>query len=90
MANMTRDEIEEQAGDGVLFLGTEEGEFDSAIMGLSSRDGHPCLVYDVVSVVEILVSQGMTHEDAMGWYDFNIAPAYLGPATPLYVTPLGA
>jgi hypothetical protein len=86
---ITREEIEERAGDSVLFLGSEEGEFDRAIIGLSARNGYPCVVYDVAAVVAILVSQGMTYDDAMEWYDFNIASAYMGASTPMYVETFG-
>jgi len=83
--NLTRGDIDEMSDCPLLFVGDADGAFDSAILGVSSRDGYPCLVYSTSGIIEILVAQGMTEEVAEEWYDFNIATTYLGRSTPMYV-----
>jgi hypothetical protein len=47
------------------------------------------LVYDIGKVIDILQERdGMTHEDAVEFFDFNIAGAYLGKGTPLFISSL--
>ena len=47
------------------------------------------LVYDIGKVVNILQERdGMTYEDAVEFFDFNIAGAYLGKGTPVFINSL--
>ena len=47
------------------------------------------LVYDIGKVIAILQERdGMTYEDAVEFYDFNIAGAYLGKGTPVFINSL--
>ena len=47
------------------------------------------LVYDIKKVIDILQERdGMTHEDAIEFYDYNIAGAYLGKGTPVFINSL--
>lgn len=43
------------------------------------------LVYDENKIIEILMEQGMDSEEAMEFYEFNIAGAYLGANTPVII-----
>jgi hypothetical protein len=36
-------------------------------------------------VIEILMDQGMDHDEAIEYYEFNIVGAYVGEQTPLFV-----
>jgi hypothetical protein len=57
--------------------------FDDALIGMSSC--HKA-VYSVESIIAILrMDDQMTEEDAWDYYDYNIACAYVGEFTPLYV-----
>jgi hypothetical protein len=68
--------------DGLL---TADG-FDAAIIGIGSRCGQPDIVaYDVEKVIEILTEDGMSHEEAVEFYDFNIVGGWQGERTPLWV-----
>lgn len=60
---------------------------DDAILGVARRCGQPDLIaYDVDKVIEILVTRdGMSHEEAVEFFDFNIEGAWLGEATPVWV-----
>lgn len=69
----------------MLFLGTGE-EFDSAIIGITTRDGSHVLVYDIDAIIDVLMKDNeMDFDDAWEWYGYNIERAYMGPRTPLYV-----
>lgn len=79
-----REEIEEVNPDA-LFIG-EAGDtsFDEAIVGIGERCGQPALiVYDADKIVEVLVKQGMTGDEAREYASFNIYEAWLGPNTPI-------
>ena len=58
--------------------------FDEAIIGFSY--GCCRAVYDIDQVLDILQrDDGMTREDAMEHFDYNIAGSYVGPKTPIFV-----
>ena len=58
---------------------------DAAIIGVGARCGQPDIVaYDVEKVLEILVARdGMSYEEALEFYEFNIEGAWVGDQTPL-------
>jgi len=60
---------------------------DEAFLGLGSRINSPTLaMYDVEKCLDILVKRdGMTYEEAREFFDFNIAGAWLGEYTPIFV-----
>lgn len=57
--------------------------FDNAIIGFDENARR--LVYDVDVVIDILIEDGMTYDEAIEYYDFNIASAYIGEGTPIFV-----
>jgi hypothetical protein len=64
--------------------------FDEAIIGPAmvwnggSMDAR--LVYDAEKIREVLMERdGMSHEDAREFIEFNIEGAYVGPQTPVLV-----
>lgn len=61
--------------------------FDECIIGAGSRCGQPTLaVYSVQKIIETLVERdGMTYEDAVEHFNFNIVGAWVGPKTPIFV-----
>lgn len=68
----------------VLLL--EPASMDAAITGLVSRaDGLHAVCYDTQKVIEVLIAEGMAPEDAEEFFDFNIAGAYLGANTPVFL-----
>lgn len=80
---MTREECVEAAGgdDELLFA---DG-FDEAILGVAQRFNDLFVVYDKQKVLTIMVKRdGMTHEEAMEFFDFNIVGAFVGPYTPAF------
>ena len=55
---------------------------DHAIMGYSS-DGR--VVYSADQIIGGLMNQGMTNEEAVEYFHFNIEGAYVGEFTPIYM-----
>jgi len=79
---MCREEIEEINPDALLCDG-----FDEAIIGLAERINlGPVVAYDVDKMLEIMVERdGMTYEEAMEYFDYNILGAWMGENTPVYI-----
>ena len=87
---MNREQIAEQYGEEILLLDPPE-QFDPCILGFASRCGMEAVaVYDEAKVINALVDEGMTPEEAIEWYEFNIAGAYLGERTPMFMRGLEA
>lgn len=81
----SREEIIELIGEdqNIIFY---DG-IDDAIIGLTERIGmEPIVAYDVDKVIEILVeTDGMTHEEAIEHYEYNIIGGYVGELTPVFI-----
>ena len=56
--------------------------FDEAIIGVDHAGMR--LIYSVKKCLEVLVSQGMTMEDAVEHFEFNVSGAYVGEQTPVW------
>lgn len=68
--------------------------FDEALVGIAelfSAEGRVHLAaYDTGKVIEILMrgdeaDEGMDYESAVEHFNFNIAGAYVGPGTPVFI-----
>lgn len=56
---------------------------DEAIIGTSTKD---LAVYDIYKIIAILVARdGMTEEEALEFFEFNIDGSYMGEQTPIFV-----
>ena len=56
---------------------------DGGIIGIEENSMR--LVYSKSKVIEILMSEDMTEEDALEHYYYNIVGAYVGEKTPIFV-----
>jgi hypothetical protein len=56
--------------------------FEEAIIGVDEQSMR--LVYSVSKCINILIDQGMTEEDAMEHFSFNVAGSYVGEQTPIW------
>ena len=68
--------------DAIVF--TEEW-YDGAIIGFSTEGN---VIYDYYKLVEALMNHdGMTHEDAVEWVDYNMVrgAAYMGEKRPIVI-----
>ncbi len=71
--------------EGLLFL--SEPEFDVAILGVAERIGmSPIVAYDTAKIIDILCERdGMEGDEAAEYFEFNIAGAYVGDRTPIFI-----
>jgi hypothetical protein len=62
-------------------------EYDSALLGMVSRaNGLEVACYDYHKVIHVLEKRhGMTNEDAIEYFEFNILGAYMGAYTPCFL-----
>ena len=79
-----RNELAEHFGNDLLFA----DNFDNAIIGVSM--GISCgtkVVYDANEMARTLVvSEGITEEEAWEYLEFNTFNAYVGENTPIFVS----
>jgi hypothetical protein len=61
--------------------------FEDALIGLAQQFNRDLAVYDFNKCIDILVAQGMTHEEAHEYMDFNVTGAWVGEYTPLFLKP---
>jgi len=60
--------------------------FDDCIIGLAERCGsNNVLAYDAKKIFKKLVKQGMTEDEAVEHFYFNISGAYVGEGTPVFI-----
>ena len=86
---MTREERLEEWIDGLAErepeLITYDG-LDEAIIGLGQQfTSTTAIAYDLEKVIGILVDSGMTHDDAVEHFHFNILGGWVGVHTPIFV-----
>jgi hypothetical protein len=60
--------------------------FEDALIGLGWQCHQRVAVYDMDRCIEILVGQGMSYEEAVEFFHFNVVGTYAGPATPIFVS----
>lgn len=70
--------------------GTEEyivlDGLDECLVGVIERFGtEPVLLYDTRKIIEKLQKDGLTEEEAVEYYAFNIAGGYFGERTPAFL-----
>jgi len=64
---------------------------DEAIIGeVSSYGRDETILYSVQKIIDILIERdGMTPDEALEFYDFNIAGSYLGEGMPTFLNDIG-
>jgi len=76
LSNMT-----DRYGDMLIMEG-----YNDCIEGVCIQFGKPpCIIYNREKVINTLVSQGMTIEEAEDFHEFNQAGAYMGENTPVFM-----
>ena len=73
--------MDEAGGDELLFA---DG-FDEAIIGIAYVRGSAVVVYDEELVIKSLTEAGLGEIAAREYFDFNVAGAYVGEQTPVFV-----
>ena len=56
--------------------------YNEAIIGVSSKE---IVVYSIQKIVEILMAEGLSDEEALEFFEYNIEGAYMGEKTPIYI-----
>lgn len=56
--------------------------FDDAIIGYCEYSGR--VVYSCSKCIDALIDQGMTEEEAMEYFYYNVSGAYVGEKTPIW------
>ena len=80
-----REDILDQFGDDAETILFADG-FDDAIIGVGNKfGGQLCAIYDADKVIDILMKEGMDYAEALEHFDFNIAGAYVGEQTPIFI-----
>jgi len=65
----------------------EPAYFDKAIIGMVQRIGLDAICYDRDKVLEILMEEeGMSFEDAVEHFEYNIIGSWVGDSTPLFLS----
>lgn len=86
MKNIRQDLVDLYNDEELLFA---DG-FDDCIIGVTSGfDSAYKIAYDMGKIIDKLVADGMTSEEAEEYFDYNILGAYVGDRTPLYVNVYG-
>lgn len=76
---MTRKDIVDSFEDEELLF--VDG-FDAAIIGVDTVTYR--VVYNKEIMIEVLIAEGMSYEDALEHFSYNIEGAYVGEKTPIY------
>ena len=60
--------------------------YDEALVGFGNQfTNATCAIYDIDRIIACLTERdGMTHEEAIEWFDFNIQGAWVGEQTPIF------
>lgn len=77
---MTREEVLEILEEAIFWDGLDE-----AIIGVAERINLSVVAYDIDKILEILMEDGLTYEDAVEYYDYNIGGAWVGEMTPIHL-----
>jgi len=80
-----RDQILEDYGEDAETMLFADG-FDDAIVGVGNVfGGKLCAIYDTDLIVKQCMKDGMKYDEALEFFDFNIAGAYVGDQTPIFI-----
>ena len=58
---------------------------EAAFLGIGYQFTKPMAVYSKKRALEALMKQGMTYEEAVEYFDFNVQGAYVGEQTPVFI-----
>jgi hypothetical protein len=58
---------------------------ESAFMGIGRQFHYPVAIYSYKKVIKALMRQGMDREGAEEYFDYNIAGAFVGDQTPVFL-----
>lgn len=60
--------------------------FDEAFIGVGYQFNKTIAVYDKQRCLQVLVDRdGMTHDEASEYFEYNVNGSYVGPLTPVFM-----
>ena len=60
--------------------------FEEALIGYGQQFNHPVAVYDTQKCLGILQDRdGMSEDEAVEYFDYNVQGAYVGDSTPIFL-----
>jgi hypothetical protein len=63
---------------------------DDAIIGIVEREGIPLVVYDTAKIINLLRTRDrMSRDEAEEFFEYNVAGAWMGEQTPLFLRRIG-
>jgi hypothetical protein len=69
----------------MVFLGNG-GKFEKAFVGVCHQFGRPPIaLYDLQKMLTIFIAEGLTEEEAIAHFEFNVLGAWVGDYTPAFV-----
>ena len=83
-ASMNRKDIIDLYADDEPEIMFADG-YDKAIAGVVWDGERTRVVYTTEKILSILMEDGMPYDEASEFFDFNVAGAYMGVYTPLYL-----
>lgn len=79
---LTMEDIHELAEGAIILT-----DLDRAIVGITEEFGNETrILYSVKKIVEILTDSGMTDEEAIEYYQYNILGGYFGERNPIFLS----
>jgi hypothetical protein len=81
MTTVEADNLLKERGESVVFAdGLEE-----AFMGIGYQNYSPVAIYSKSKAIQCFIGEGMDEEQAYEYFDYNVAGAYVGEATPIFL-----
>jgi len=63
--------------------------YDDCIVGIVEQFGKPSILcYDKLLVIQKMIDDGSSYEDAEEYFEYNQMGAYVGESTPCFLTPM--
>ena len=81
MTTVEADKLLKEREESVVFAdGLEE-----AFIGIGYQFNDPIAIYSKKKAIQYFMEQGMDEEQAYEYFDYNVAGAYVGEATPIFL-----
>jgi hypothetical protein len=81
MTTIEADKLLKEREESVMFAdGLEE-----AFIGIGYQNYSPVAIYSKSKAIQCFIKEGMNEEQAYEYFDYNVAGAYVGEATPIFL-----
>jgi hypothetical protein len=81
MTTIEADKLLKEREESAVFAdGLEE-----AFIGIGYQNYSPVAIYSKSKAIQCFIKEGMDEEQALEYFDYNVAGAYVGGATPIFL-----